>query len=249
MTLDDFKNLLYKERQAIDAISTTVKQNTASFFAIAAALAIPAVPAIFAANGMYNLTGNWSENWRISAAIAVAVGIEGAGMFLSQLATKTYSAWRKKAASVNEVYFIAGAVGFYTIIAIALISFSDVPITLKTIVGFIPILGIAFYVGVGFETDLANRLDEIADEKKRKKQERMNTKYATQKREKNTQSSRVPKLNRREIALNILRENPQISGAKLGRELQVSNRTGQNILHELEQSGVIHRNGDGWIVK
>lgn len=247
MNLEDFKNALWKERQGIDALATTVKQNMASILAIAATLAIPAVPAIFAANGMYNLTDKWTETWRTFAALSVAVGIEGAGLFLSQLATKTYSAWRKGAASLNEVWAIAGAVIIYTIIAIALISFSDVPTALKLVVGFIPILGIAFYIGMGFETDLQNRLDEQAAEKRRKREEQREK--ATQRNAKNdTVGSRVPRLKMRDVALNILRENPGISGAQLGEQLGRSRRTGQNLINELELAGLIHKNDNGWKV-
>lgn len=249
MTLDDFKNALWKERQGIDALATTVKQNMASILAIAATLAIPAVPAIFAANGMYNLTDKWTETWRTFAALAVAVGIEGAGLFLSQLATKTYSAWRKGAASLNEVWAIAGAVIVYTIIAIALISFSDVPTALKLVVGFIPILGIAFYIGMGFETDLQNRLDEQAAEKRKKKEEQRE-KYIHRRAKNDATGSRVPRLKMRDVALNILRENPGVSGAQLGEQLGRSKRTGQNLINEFELAGLIVKNGsDGWKVK
>ena len=172
MTLDDFKNLLYKERQAVDALATTVKTNMASLMAILAAIAIPFVPAIFAANGVYIQTANWSDDWRRWAAIATATAIEGAGMFLSILTTKTYSAWQKKAATVKEIYAMAGAVGIYTVIVVVLIALSNVPWGLKIIIALIPLLGVAFYIGMGFETDLANRLDEIADEKRRKREER-----------------------------------------------------------------------------
>ena len=74
-------------------------------------------------------------------------------------------------------------------------------------------------------------------------------------REKRTQSGnrplirkRLPREERYQISLNILRENPLISGAELGRQLNTTDRTGQQILSELEQSGVIHRNGEGWKV-
>ncbi len=106
------------------------------------------------------------------AAIATAIAIEGAGMFLSILATKTYSAWQKKAATVNEIYAMAGSVGIYTIIVVVLIALSNIPWGLKIIIALIPLLGVAFYIGMGFEVDLANRLDEIADEKRRKREER-----------------------------------------------------------------------------
>lgn len=247
MKLEDFKNLLYKERQAVDAFATTVKQNMASILAIAATLAIPAVPAIFAANGMYNLTSNWTETWRTVAALAVAVGIEGAGLFLSQLATKTYSAWKKGVASLNEVWAIAGAVGVYTVIAIALISFSDVPTALKLVVGFVPILGIAFYIGMGFENDLANRLDEVAHEKRIKREEQREIKSAKSAKD-NTQNSRVSREKLYTLALDVLREDSRISGASLGKRLGKSPRTGQTIISELEQAGAIHRNGNGWEV-
>ena len=249
MTLDDFKNLLYKERQAVDALATTVKTNMASLMAILAAIAIPFVPAIFAANGVYVQTTNWSDDWRKWAAIATAVAIEGAGMFLSILATKTYSAWQKKAATVKEIYAMAGAVGIYTIIVVVLIALSDVPWGLKIIVALIPLLGVAFYIGMGFETDLANRLDEVADEKRRKREERTSAKQTANHRPqtaKRPQASRVPKKEWRKFAVNIVRENPYISGAKLAEELGASERTGQNILNELEAAGVIHKNGGGW---
>lgn len=252
MTLDDFKSFLYKERQAVDAVATTVKTNMASLMAILAAIAIPLVPAIFSANGVYVQTTTWSDDWRRWAAIATAVAIEGAGMFLSILTTKTYSAWQKKAATVREVYAMAGAVGIYTVIVIVLIAMSDVPGALKVIVALIPLLGVAFYIGMGFETDLANRIDEIADEKRRKREERMSVKNAqgnAQKIGKIAQVSRVPKHEWRAVALNVLRENPHISGAQLGQKLGASRRTGQNILNELEGAGVIHRNGNGWKVE
>ena len=179
MNLDDFKSFLYKERQAVDALATTVKTNMASLMAILAAIAIPFVPAIFAANGVYIQTTTWSEDWRKWAAIATAVAIEGAGMFLSILATKTYSAWQKKAATVKEIYAMVGAVGIYTIIVVVLITLSNVPWGLKIIIALIPLLGVAFYIGMGFEIDLANRLDEIADEKRRKREERKMQTHAT----------------------------------------------------------------------
>ena len=59
---------------------------------------------------------------------------------------------------------------------------------------------------------------------------------------------RTSREERYQISLNILRENPLISGAELGRQLNTTDRTGQQILSELEQSGVIHRNGEGWKV-
>jgi ribosomal protein S25 len=243
MKLDDFKNFLYRERQAVDAVATTVKTNMASLMAILAAVAIPLVPAIFSANGVYVQTLNWSEDWRRWAAIATAVAIEGAGMFLSILTTKTYSAWQKKAATVKEIYAMAGAVGIYTLIVVVLITMSDVPWSLKVIVALIPILGVAFYVGMGFETDLANRLDEAAAEKRQKREERQAAKRTTQRSAKSPQASRVPKRKWRQVAADIARENPQISGAKLAEQLGASERTGQNILNELERAGVIHRNG------
>lgn len=247
MTLDDFKNFLYKERQAVDALATTVKTNMASLMAILAAIAIPLVPAIFSANGVYVQTTTWSEDWRKWAAIATAVAIEGAGMFLSILATKTYSAWQKKAATVREIYAMAGAVGIYTVIVVVLIALSNVPWGLKIIIALIPLLGVAFYIGMGFEVDLANRLDEIADEKRRKRDER---KTASRKPQaaKIPQNSRVPRAEWRKIAVNMVREYPQISGARLAEQLGASERTGQNILNELEQAGVIQKNGHGWKV-
>ena len=247
MTLDGFKNILYKERQGIDALATTVKTNMASFMAILAAIAIPFVPAIFAANGVYVQTANWSEDWRKWAAIATATAIEGAGMFLSILATKTYSAWQKKAATLREVYAMIGAIIIYTIIVVVLITLSDVPWGLKAIIALIPLLGVAFYIGMGFETDLANRLDEAAEEKRIKRAE-VREKRAQRRTQKDTTNSRVPRAKMRDTALNILREDSRVSGAQLGRQLGVSERTGQNILSEFEQAGVIHRNGEGWKV-
>jgi predicted transcriptional regulator len=245
MTLDDFKNLLYKERQGVDAFATTVKQNMASILAIAATIAIPAVPAIFAANGMYNLTQNWTEAWRNVAAIAVAIGIEGAGLFLSQLATKTYSAWRKSAATLNEIRAIAGAVIVYTIIAIALISFSDVPTALKLVVGFIPILGIAFYIGMGFETDLANRLDEAEAEKRRKREERRAKRPSY--RSKSVQKS-LTKQEALSLILEYLNENSDASLSEIGRQIGRPKSTVGNYLSELQGAGKLDKNGNGWRV-
>lgn len=59
---------------------------------------------------------------------------------------------------------------------------------------------------------------------------------------------RIPKIQKREISINIIRENPEISGAELGRRLGDSDRTGQAIISELEQDGIIHKNGNGWKV-
>jgi hypothetical protein len=254
MKLEDFKNLLYKERQAVDAISTTVKQNMASILAIAATLAIPAVPAIFAANGMYNLTSNWTETWRSIAALAVAVGIEGAGLFLSQLATKTYSAWKKSAATLNEVWAIAGAVAVYTIIAIALISFSDVPMALKLVVGFVPILGIAFYIGMGFENDLANRLDEAAHEKRIKRDEDKQRRLErTSKSRPIGQSDSGQKTVSKDEALSLIKQyladNPDASLGSIGRHIGRPKSTTGNYVKELTETGAIHKNSNGWEVR
>jgi hypothetical protein len=250
MNLDDFKNALYKERQAVDAVATTIKSNVVGIAAIIAAVAIPAVPAIFSGRGAYVLTRTWGDDLSWWLAITVAIAIEGAGLFLSWLATKTYSAWRKKVATEKEVWAMVGAVALYALIIIALISFSDAPAGLKVIMAFVPLLGIAFYIGMGFETDLANRLDEAAAEKRQKKEERAaNRKPQNRKITANSPApSRVPKAEWRKSAVNILRENPDISGAKLAEYLGASERTGQNILNELEQAGQIRRDSGGWQV-
>jgi DNA-binding transcriptional ArsR family regulator len=244
MTLDDFKNILFKERQAVDALATTVKSNAASIMAIIASIAIPFVPAIFAANGVYVQTSNWSENWRIWAAIAVAIAIEGAGMFLSILVTKTYSAWRKKAATVKEVWAIGLSVILYTIIVIVLISFSDIPMGLKFTVALIPLLGVAFYIGMGFETDLANRLDEQADEKRQRKAERLSQKNVSTHDTKTV--SKSPIIERDETILTHLNDTPL---THLAKQIGVSRSTLYRRLDELEQTGKIHKNGEGWKVK
>jgi hypothetical protein len=251
MNLEDFKSYLYKERQAIDALATTVKQNMASVLAIAATLAIPAVPAIFAANGMYNLTDKWTETWRTIAALAVAVGIEGAGLFLSQLATKTYSAWKKGAATLNEVWTIAGAVVVYTVIAIALISFSDVPAALKLVVGFIPVLGIAFYIGMGFETDLANRIDEVAQEKRQKKEEQRERRAS--KNRPNVQVDSGQKTITKDEAVSLIKQfladNPDASLSQIGRQIGRPKSTAGNYVSELMSKGELKKNGHGWEVR
>jgi hypothetical protein len=59
---------------------------------------------------------------------------------------------------------------------------------------------------------------------------------------------RISKIEKREISISIIRENPLISGAELGRQLGSSERTGQTILNELTEAGAIHRNGSGWQV-
>lgn len=247
MNLEDFKNYLYKERLAVDAVATTVKSNVVGIAAVVASLAIPAVPAIFSGRGAYVLTRNWGDDLSWWLAITVAIAIEGAGLFLSWLATKTYSAWRKKVATGKEVKAIAGAVGLYALIIIALISFSDAPTGLKVIMAFVPLLGIAFYIGMGFETDLANRLDEAAAEKRQKKEDRA-AKSPRRSTANTTAKDKVSRQEWRKSAVNILRENPQISGAKLAEYLGASERTGQNIISELEQAGTIHKGADGWKV-
>lgn len=248
MTLDDFKNFLYKERQAIDALATTVKTNMASFMAILAAIAIPFVPAIFAANGVYVQTANWSDAWRQWAAIATAVAIEGAGMFLSILATKTYSAWRKKAATMREIKAMAGAVAIYTIIVVVLIAMSDVPTSLKFIIALIPVLGVAFYVGIGFETDLANRLDEAADEKRRKKEGRAASKNRPSGVQKSVQKT-VSKDEAISLIVQFLAENPDASLSQIGQQIGRPKSTTGNYVNELIQTGRLHKNGGGWKVK
>ena len=249
MTLDDFKNILYKERQGIDALATTVKTNMASLMAILAAIAIPFVPAIFAANGVYVQTANWSEDWRKWAAIATATAIEGAGMFLSILATKTYSAWQKKAATLREVYAMIGAIVIYTIIVVVLITLSDVPWSLKVIIALIPLLGVAFYIGMGFETDLANRLDEAAQEKRRKREE---DKQRRASRVSSRRASAVQKNISKEEAVSLilqfLADNPDASLSQIGRQIGRPKSTTGNYVNELIQAGIIHKNGEGWKV-
>lgn len=247
MTLDDFKNFLYKERQAVDALATTVKNNMASIMAILAAIAIPLVPAIFAANGVYVQTTNWPDEWRRWAAIATATALEGAGMFLSILATKTYSAWRKKAATQREVWAMATAVCLYTVIVIVLIGFSDIPTGLKFTIALIPLLGVAFYIGIGFETDLANRLDEAADEKRRKKEERTASKNRSNIVQKSVQKS-VSKDEAISLIVQFLAENPDASLSDIGRHIGRPKSTAGNYVNELVLAGKVHRNGEGWKV-
>lgn len=251
MTLEDFKNLLYKERQGIDALATTVKTNMASLMAILAAIAIPFVPAIFAANGVYVQTENWSDTWRQWAAIATAVAIEGAGMFLSILATKTYSAWRKSAATIREIYAMAGAVGIYTIIVVVLISLSDVPWSLKFIIALIPLLGVAFYVGMGFEVDLANRLDEAAAEKRQKQEERRAAKASKNRPtdRPNSVQKTVSKEEAAAVILQFLADNPDASLSEIGRQIGRPKSTTGNYVNDLIQAGRLHRNGEGWKIK
>ncbi len=249
MTLDDFKNILYKERQGIDALATTVKTNMASLMAILAAIAIPFVPAIFAANGVYVQTANWTEDWRKWAAIATATAIEGAGMFLSILATKTYSAWQKKAATQREVYAMVGAIIIYTIIVVVLITLSDVPWSLKVIIALIPLLGVAFYIGMGFEVDLANRLDEAAEERRRKREE---DRQRRSNRASNRRVSAVQKTVSKEEALSLilqfLTDNPDASLSQIGRQVGRPKSTVGNYVNRLIEEGRLHKNGDGWKV-
>ena len=247
MNLENFKNKLYQERQAVDAIATTVKTNMASFMAILAAIAIPFVPAIFAANGVYVQTVNWSDAWRQWAAIATAVAIEGAGMFLSILATKTYSAWRKKAATIREIYAMAGAVGIYTVIVMVLIAMSDVPAGLKFIVAIIPLLGVAFYVGMGFETDLANRLDEAAAEKRQKREERAASKNRPGDRPNSVQKT-ISKDEAISLIKQYLADNPDASLSEVGRQIGRPKSTAGNYVNELVSKGQLKKNGHGWEV-
>jgi hypothetical protein len=217
----------------------------ASFMAILAAIAIPFVPAIFAANGVYMQTENWSEEWRKWAAIATATAIEGAGMFLSILATKTYSAWQKKAATVKEIYAMVTAILIYTVIVVVLITLSDVPWALKAIIALIPLLGVAFYLGMGFEVDLANRLDEAAAEKRRKREERSINR--TKNRSKSVQGSLTKEASFEKI-LGYLNENPDASLSEIGRQIGRPKSTAKNYTDELMQSGRLSRNGHGWEV-
>jgi hypothetical protein len=70
-----------------------------------------------------------------------------------------------------------------------------------------------------------------------------------QKTNKTGKINRVSKRDWRKAAVTILRDNPDISGAQLGHKLGASARTGQNIISELEQAGIIHKNGNGWQVR
>lgn len=248
MNLENFKTALYKERQAVDALATTVKSNTASIMAIIAAVAIPFVPALFAANGVYVQTVKWSESWRIWAAIATAVAIEGAGMFLSILATKTYSAWRKRAASPKEVWAMGLAVGLYTIIVIVLISFSDIPTGLKFTIALIPLLGVAFYIGMGFETDLANRLDEAAAEKRQKQEERRAARVSKNRPidRPNSVQKTVSKEEAIAVILQFLADNPDASLSEIGRQIGRPKSTTGNYVNELMGKGQLKKNGHGW---
>lgn len=248
MNLDDFKNVLYKERLAVDAVATTIKSNVVGVAAIIAALAIPAVPAIFSGRGAYVLTRTWGDDLSWWLAVTVAIAIEGAGLFLSWLATKTYSAWRKKVATEKEVLAMVGAVVLYALIIIALISFSDAPTGLKVIMAFVPLLGIAFYIGMGFETDLANRLDEAAAEKRQKREERA----ASRNRPKERPTDRPKTVSKDEAIALIVRylaENPDASLSEIGRQIGRPKSTAGNYVNELMSKGQLKKNGHGWEVK
>lgn len=170
-------------------------------------------------------------------------------MFLSILATKTYSAWQKKAATLREVYAMVGAIIIYTIIVVVLITLSDVPWSLKIIIALIPVLGVAFYIGMGFEVDLANRLDEAAQEKRRKREE---DKQRRANRASNRRASTVQKNISKEEAVSLilqfLADNPDASLSQIGRQIGRPKSTTGNYVNELIQAGTIHKNGEGWKV-
>lgn len=97
-------------------------------------------------------------------------------------------------------------------------------------------------------TQEQERIKLESEQKHAEKMARIEAKKAANLPRKNTAEKRISKADKREISLNILREFPTISGAQLGRQLNASERTGQNILNELERAGIIQKNGHGWKV-
>ena len=138
---------------------------------------------------------------------------------------------------------------------------SDVPWSLKVIIALIPLLGVAFYIGMGFEVDLANRLDEAAQEKRQRREDRRQKTTMAKKRSsthQNVQGDNVlreinaqrqaEKLENLERVKGYLESNPLASLGDIGSHIGKGKSTAKNYTDELIQAGVIHRNGEGWKV-
>ena len=99
------------------------------------------------------------------------------------------------------------------------------------------------------ELDKKHELERLALEQKHtERMARIEAKKEIKPVRNSAKKRRISKTDKREISLSLIKKLPTISGAELGRQLGASPRTGQNILNEFEQAGVIHRNGDGWKV-
>lgn len=86
----------------------------------------------------------------------------------------------------------------------------------------------------------------LAEQKHAEKMARIAAKNSTKLTRNNFTKKRISKDERLDISLDLIRKYPRISGAELGRQLNISDRSGQLILNELVQNKVIYRNGEGW---
>lgn len=211
-----------------------------------------------------NTETNWPEWAAIAVAVVVVIALESLGITAAKTALRLYRAWQDQLSLGRDFAATVMATMLYASLVFAIIALGEgLPVELKWVGYASPFLAVTLYVVVGLNSDLQERVDrkEVAisfetqienevkladlDDYKLRMQLKREADMADyqdkleakrRKREERSGPRLSPKQTRIE-ARKLLAQYPKISGAELGRRLNVSERTGQSIINEFNGKG------------
>jgi hypothetical protein len=264
--LTDYRNWLIGEREAVEATTVTLSENIMALAQVVGMLSLPAVPATLVAIALHtDLTDTLPPVLLWPVVAIVGAGLEALGITASKTAMRMYRAFKDQMTTRGELLTSILTVFFYITLT-GIILYNDDSLTgLASALSLTsPLLSVTLYVVTGFNTDLQRReekrknleerkeqishemeLADVEDHRKRlemKREQEMIAFKAQQeaKLQKVLAKATTPQLSAQErdrVARQLLRQNPNISGVDLARQLGVSDRMGQIIKSQISSNG------------
>lgn len=206
-----------------------------------------------------NQSTNWPMWAAITVAVVVVIALESLGITAAKTALRLYRAWQDQLSLGRDFAATVAATLLYAALVFVIIAWGEgLPEELKWVGYASPFLAVTLYVVVGLNSDLQERVDKkevaisfetkieneirLADledyqERQRLKREADMSAYqakleAKQKAREKQDGPRLTPQQTRVEARKLISQYPNISGAELGRRLNVSEKTGQNIINE-----------------
>ena len=254
----------------LDKILDDIQASILSFLIKLGPFAVALMPSLFTGYAVYGIFKSEGRLLAILFAVIIALAVETVGIVSTHTAIELYNAWQLKQADWVKLALMVGLVPVYIICVSGTILYADEAFNdLVQALGVAsPFLTCIVYIAVALARDLhrikqqakvKNELEnkkELADldwqrEKERleielKHQEKLARIEAKSKRNvshENIESKSVEAISpdeREIIARNKIQENPDISGAQLGRELGLSARMGQIIKKDIVETNGWH---------
>lgn len=258
-TIQNIRDFLTGERAVVRSITTTAADNITATAEVTGMLSVPLIPAALTALSLIFTIKEWDTWAATTLAIITVIALESLGIVASKTALRLYRAWQDELTLFRDFLAAVIATAAYAILVlIIIVGGHTLPEALIMIGAVSPFLAIATYVVIGLGIDLQERVDhkeqaldferkidneikiaDLEDYKARLNLERelkreahrakLEAKYS-----KNSHPKLTPQQARTQ-ARQILNDNPDISGAELGRLLGRSERNGQDILNELQE--------------